>query len=63
MLSVEKRKVGHTAKWELNSIKAHKFNLEHFSNDKLLYAKLRIPVQSSIHGLTQRSNFTVDWQP
>jgi len=63
MLSVEKRKVGHTAEWELNIIKAHKFHVEHFSNDKLLYAKLWIPVESSIHGLTQRSNLTADWQP
>ena len=62
-LSVEKRKVGHIAKWELNIIKVHKLHLEHFSNDMLLYAKLIIPVKSSIHGLTQRSNFTVDWQP
>jgi hypothetical protein len=62
MLSVEKRKAGYTAQWELNIITAHKFHLEQFSNDKLLYAKLRIPVKSSIHGITQRSYFTVDWQ-
>jgi hypothetical protein len=63
MLCVEKKRVGHTAKWELDIINGHKFHLEHISKDKLLYAKLRIPVKSSIHGLTQCSNFTVDWQP
>jgi hypothetical protein len=62
MLSTEKRKAGHTAERELNIITGHKFHLEHFSNDKLPYAKLRIPVKGSIHGITQRSNFTVDWQ-
>jgi hypothetical protein len=62
MVPVEKRKVGHSAKRELNIIKVHKFHLEHFSKGKLLYAILRIPAKSSIYDLTQCSDFTVDWQ-